>query len=105
LDLRGRKWREGSRRRQPKSGASSCIIRVVDSRWMRWAGHVVCIAEMRNVYKILVGKPEKMRPLGRRTCRWKDNNRMDIIYFRKIGWKGVDQWRAPGNTTVNPRVP
>jgi hypothetical protein len=49
------------------------IIRVIKSRRMRWAGHVACIGEMRNAYKILVGRPEGKRLLGRLRSRWEDN--------------------------------
>jgi hypothetical protein len=42
---------------------------------------------VRNAYKILVGKPEGKRPLGRHRLRWEDNIRMDL---RQIAWKGVD---------------
>jgi hypothetical protein len=49
---------------------------------MRGVGHVACIGEMKNTYKILVGKPEGRRPLRRPRCRWKDNIRMSI---REIG--------------------
>jgi hypothetical protein len=45
------------------------------------------IGEMRNSYKILVGEPERKRPLGRRWCRWEDNIRLDLT---DMGWKGVD---------------
>jgi hypothetical protein len=43
---------------------------VVKSRRIRWAGHVVCMGEDRGVYRVLVGKPEGKRPLGRPRCRW-----------------------------------
>jgi hypothetical protein len=66
--------------------ASPNIIRVIKFRRMRWTGHVALMG-IRNVYKILVGKPEGMRPLGRPTRRWEDNIRMD---FREIGWEGMD---------------
>jgi hypothetical protein len=46
------------------------IIRIIKSRRMRWAGHVTRIEEKRNVYKLLVGKPEGKRPLGRPRRRW-----------------------------------
>jgi hypothetical protein len=47
------------------------IIRIIKSRRMRWAGYVVRMGEKRNVYKLLVGKPEGKRPLGRpRLGRW-----------------------------------
>jgi hypothetical protein len=67
--------------------------------------------ETRNAYSILVGKPERKRPLGRPRRRWVDNIKMDL---REIGWEGVDwmelaqdrdQWRALVNTMINLRVP
>jgi hypothetical protein len=54
---------------------------------MRWAGHVARIGEKRHAYRILVGKPEGKRPLGRPRRRWEDNIRID---FREIGWGGMD---------------
>jgi hypothetical protein len=54
---------------------------------MRWEGHVARIGEKRNAYRILVGKPEEKRPLGRPRRRWVDNIKMDL---REIGWDGVD---------------
>jgi hypothetical protein len=45
---------------------------------MRWVGHIARMREMRNVYNILVGKPERKRPLGRYKHRWKDDIRMDL---------------------------
>jgi hypothetical protein len=65
----------------------------------------------RSAYRILVGKPEGKRPLGRPRSRWVDNI---IIDLREIGWDGVDwielaqdkdQWRALVNTVINLRVP
>jgi hypothetical protein len=49
--------------------SSSNIIRITKSRRMRWTRHVACTGEKRNMYRILVGKPEGMRPLGRPRCR------------------------------------
>jgi hypothetical protein len=69
------------------------------------------MGEKRNVYRILVGKPEGKRPLGRPRCRWEANIRLDL---REIGWSGMDwidlaqdrdQWRALVNTVMNLRVP
>jgi hypothetical protein len=69
------------------------------------------MGEKRNAYRILVGKPEGRRPLGRPRRRWMDNIKMDL---REIGWDGVDsvdlaqdrdQWRALVNTVMNLRVP
>jgi hypothetical protein len=64
--------------------SSPNIIRLIKSRRMRWAGHVTCMGEGRNVYKVLMGKPEGKRPLGRPRCRWEDGIRMDL---GEIGWQ------------------
>jgi hypothetical protein len=67
--------------------------------------------EKRTAYRILVGKPEGKRPLGKRRCRCVDNIKIDL---REIGWDGMDwidlgqdrdQWRALVNTMMNLRVP
>jgi len=58
--------------------SSPKIVRVIKSRKMRWAGHVVRMGEERGVYRVLVGKPEGRRPLGRPRLRWVDNIRMDL---------------------------
>jgi hypothetical protein len=78
---------------------SPSIIRIMKSRRIKWAGHVARMGEKKNAYRILVGKPEGKRPLGRRRRRWEDNIRMDL---REIGWGGMD-WidLAQGRTLVN----
>jgi hypothetical protein len=58
--------------------SSPSIIRIIKSRRMRWAGYVARIREKRNAYKILVGKPEGKRPLGRPRRRWENNIDMDV---------------------------
>jgi hypothetical protein len=58
--------------------SSPSIIRIIKSSRMRWAGHVVHIGDKRNAYRILVGRPEGKRPLGRPRCRWEDNCKMDL---------------------------
>jgi hypothetical protein len=58
--------------------ASSNIIRVIRSRRLKWTGNVTRMGEMRNSYKILVGKLEGKRPLERLRRRWGDNIRMDL---------------------------
>jgi hypothetical protein len=63
------------------------IIRIIKSRRMRWAGCVARMGTRRNAYKILVGKPERRRPLGRPRRRWVENIKMDL---REIGWDGID---------------
>jgi hypothetical protein len=60
---------------------------MIKSRRMQWAGHVARIGAKMNAYRILVGKPEGKRPLGRPRCRWVGNIKMDL---REIGWDGVD---------------
>ena len=57
--------------------SSHNIVRVIKSRRMRWAGHVARMGEGSGVYRVLVGKPEGKRPLGRPSHRWEDNIRMD----------------------------
>jgi len=54
------------------------IVRVIKSRRMRWAGHVALMRERRGVYRILVGKPEGKRPLGRLMHRWENNIKTDL---------------------------
>jgi hypothetical protein len=66
--------------------SSQDIIRQIKSRRMSWAGHVARMGEGRNVYRVLVGKPEGRRPLGRPRRRWEDGIKMDLW---KIGWGGV----------------
>jgi hypothetical protein len=56
--------------------SSPDIIRQIKSRRMRWAGHVACMGEERKVYTVLVGMPERKRPLGRPRHRWEDGIRM-----------------------------
>jgi hypothetical protein len=91
--------------------SSPSIIRMIKPRRMGWAGHVAQVGERRNAYRILMGRPEGRRPLGRPRRRWVDNNKMDL---REIGWDGIDwidlaedrdQWRALMNTVMNLRVP
>jgi hypothetical protein len=61
---------------------TSTIIRVIESRLLRWAGHVACMGERRGAYRTLVGKPEGRRPLERPRHRWEDNIKMDL----QKGW-------------------
>ena len=87
------------------------IVPVVKSRRMRWAGHVARMAEDRGVHRVLVGKPEGRRPLGRPRRRWEDNIKMDL---REVGggrgdWMELAQdrnrWRALVGTVRDFRVP
>jgi len=86
------------------------IVRVVKSRRIKWAGHVVHMGEGRGVHRVLMGKPEGKRPLGRPRCRWDDNIKMDL---QEVGggcgdWMELadrDRWRALVSTVMNLRVP
>jgi hypothetical protein len=91
--------------------SSPSIIRIIKSRRMRWAGHVAQMGEKRNVYRLLVGKPEGKNPLGRLRHRWIDNIKMDLleIGLSVVHWIGLAQdryrWRALGNVVMNFWVP
>jgi hypothetical protein len=58
--------------------SSPNIIRQIKSRRMKWAGHMARMGEERNVYRVLMGKPEGKRPLERPRHRWEDGIRMDL---------------------------
>jgi hypothetical protein len=58
--------------------SSPNIVRVIKSRRMSWAGHVARMEEGRDVYRVLVGRPEGKRPLGKPRRRWEDNIKMDL---------------------------
>jgi hypothetical protein len=62
--------------------SSPNIIRVIKSRRMRWAGHVAGMGEKRGAYRILVGRPEGRRPLGRPRRRWEANIK---TYLQEVG--------------------
>jgi hypothetical protein len=84
---------------------------MIKSRRMRWAGHVSRMGEKRNAYRILVGKLEGKRPLGKLRRRWVDNIKMDLREIRWVGMDWIDlaqnrdQWRAFMNTVLNLWVP
>ena len=58
--------------------SSTNIVRATQSRRMRWAGHIARLGKKRGVYRVLVGKPDGIRPLGRTRNRWEDNIKMDL---------------------------
>ena len=86
-------------------------MRVIKSRRMRWAGHVARVGKEMGVYRILVGKPEGRRPLGRPRRRWVDNIRVDLqeVGYGYMDWIGLaqdrDRWRTLVSAVMNLRVP
>ena len=79
--------------------------------YILWAGHVACMGEERGVYRVLVGKPEGKRPLGRPKRRYVDNIRMDLqeVGGGYMDWIGLahdtDRWRTLVSAVMNIRVP
>jgi len=87
------------------------IVWVIKSRRMGWVGHVARMGEERGVYKVLVGKPEGKRPLGRPRHRWVDNIRMDLqevgcgYMDRIVLAQNRDRWRTLVSAVMNLGVP
>jgi len=100
-------WRKLHNEELNDKFSSPIIFRVIKSRRMRWAGHVARIGEIRGVYRVLVGKPEGKRPLGKPRRRWEDNIKMDL---QEVGCEGMDwielaqdrdRWRVLVNEGMN----
>jgi len=91
--------------------SSPNILRVIKSRRMRWAGHMARMGEEREVCRVLVGKPEGRRPVGRPRRRWVDNIRTDLQEVRcgYMYWIGLaqdrDRWRTLVSAVMNLWVP
>jgi hypothetical protein len=91
--------------------SSPSIITIIKSRRMSWAGHVARMGEEKDVHRLLVGKLEGKKPLGRPRPRWIDNIKMDLleIGLNVVDWIGLAQdryrWRALLNSLMNLRVP
>jgi hypothetical protein len=104
-------WRKLHNKELHDLYSSPTIIRIIKSRRMRWADNVARMGEKRNAYRLLVGKPEGKRPLGRPRRKWVDNIRMNL---GEVGWGDVDwidlaqdrnRWRALVNSVLKLRVP
>jgi hypothetical protein len=86
-------------------------VRVVKSRRVRLARHVARMGVERGVHRVLVGKPEEKRPLGRPRRRWEDNIKLDVQEVRggRGDWMELaqdrDRWRALVSTVKNLRIP
>jgi len=112
--LRGRvkkEWRKLHNVELNYMNSSPSIVRVIKSRRMRWVGHLARMEESRGAYRVLVGKSEGKRPLGRTRRRWEDNIKMG---FQEVGYGSMDwielaqdrgRWRALVNVVMNLRVP
>jgi hypothetical protein len=87
------------------------IVRVIKSRRMRWAGHVVRMGDRKGVYRVLIGRPEGKRSLGRPRRRWEDHIKMDLreTGIDRVNWIQLTQdrvqWRACVKVVTNFRVP
>jgi hypothetical protein len=91
--------------------SSPNIVRVIKSRRMKWAGHVARMGEGRGVYRVLVGRPEGKRPLGRPRRRWEHNIKLDLreigidgAKWIQLGQDGV-RWRAFVSMVMNLWIP
>jgi hypothetical protein len=87
------KWRKMHNEELHNLYSSPDIIRQIKSRRMKWAGHVTRMGEERKLYKVLVGKPEGKRLLGRPRRRWEDGIGLDL---REIGLEDLD-WNSTGS--------
>jgi hypothetical protein len=108
-DVKG-EWRKLHNEELRDLYSSPSIIRIIKSRRMRWAGHVVRLGQKRNAYRLQVGQPEGKRPLERPRHTWVDNIRMDL---GEVGWGNVDwiglaqdrnRWTAVVNLVLNLRI-
>jgi hypothetical protein len=114
LGLRGTReweWRKLHNEELNDLHSSPNIVWVIKSRRMRWMAHVAFMGEQRDVYRVLVGKPEAKRPLGRPRHRWGDNIKVDLQEVECEGkdWSDVaqdsDRWQAIVNVVMNLQVP
>ena len=91
--------------------SSPIIVQAIKLRRMRWVGRVALMGESRGLYRVLVGKPEGKKPLGRPRHSWENNIKMDL---QEVGCEGMDwldlaedrnRWRTLVNGVMNLQVP
>jgi hypothetical protein len=103
-------WRKLHSRKLHNLYSSPDVIRHIKSRRMRWAGRVARMGEGRNVYSVLVGKPEGKKPLGRPKHIWQNGMKNDFMEFGWADAEGIHlaedrhRWRAVVNAVMNLRV-
>jgi hypothetical protein len=97
-DVVTREWRKLHNEELNDLYSSSNIVRMMKSRRMRWAGHITRMWEGRGVCGVLVGKPERKRPLGRPRRKWKDNRpikadlqQMGCGVWTGLSWLGIEK--------------
>jgi hypothetical protein len=104
-------WRKLHNKELHNLYSSPSIIRIIKLRRMRWVGHVARMGEKRNMYRLLVGKLERKRPLGRSRRMWINNIKMDLLEIGSsvVDWIGLAQdryrWKALVNMVMNLQVP
>jgi hypothetical protein len=86
-EVRG-EWRKLHNEELHDLYCSPTIVQMIKPRRMSWAGHVAWMGKGRGIFRVLVGKTEGKRPLGRSRCRWEDNIKMDV---KEVGC-GVMNW-------------
>jgi hypothetical protein len=111
MDQVTEEWRKLHNEELRDMYSSRSVIRVIKSRRMRWAGHLQECGEKRNAYRLMVGKPEGKRPIGRPRRKWVDYIEMDLreIECGVVDCIGVvqdrDKWRVPVNAVMKVRGP
>jgi hypothetical protein len=106
-----REWRKLHSEELHDLYSSPSIFRMIKSRRIKWAGHIARMGERRGAYRVLVGKSDGKRPLGRPRRRWEDNIKIDL---QEVGGGGKDwidlaqdrdRWWAFVNAVINLWVP
>ena len=106
-----REWRKLHNEELNDLYCSPSIVQVIKLGRMRWMGDVACMAERRDIYGHMVGKPEGRSPLGRPRCRWDDNIEMDLqeVVCGCMDWikliQDRDRWRAFVNAVMSLPCP